>query len=214
MRNSWKRKLLAVLAVGLLSVPSAVGVQRALEPTRGPVAAWLAAAGFECVYLATAMLVLNSELRRYAQRVALAAVTTAVALNSVADYAQRIPGGLAGWSQAQRLFDPLALTLAVLESVPLAALAFAMASLLHRIAEAEDAPLVPVQAEPSPALSAARSATFPEPVPVHIEDARDARPESTDAPLQACPKCGAPLDPARWRAARRWGHCASCKVVK
>lgn len=41
-------------------------------------------------------------------------------------------------------------------------------------------------------------------------NARDARPASINAD-PVCPKCGTSLDAARWRAARRWGHCATCK---
>lgn len=163
-RNTWARKSLAVAAVLLLSVPSAVGVQRALAPTRGDVAAWLAAAGFEAVYLAVALLVLTPALRRYAQRVALGAVLTAISLNSIADYAARVPGGLASWAEAQRLFDPLGLALAVAESVPLAALAYAMATLLHRLAEADEhaAPTAPTW-EAAPTLALAREQSYPEP---------------------------------------------------
>ena len=135
--NTWKRKALAVLAVALLGVPAAMGVYKALEPTRGPWAAGLAAGGFELVYISTAILVLTPELRAYARRVALAAVATSVLLNTLADYAHRVPDGLASWTQAQRLFDPLALGLSVVESLPLAGLAYAMAELLHRLAEAE-----------------------------------------------------------------------------
>lgn len=173
-RNTWARKSLAVAAVLLLSVPSAVGVQRALAPTRGDVAAWLAAAGFEAVYLAVALLVLTPTLRRYAQRVALGAVLTAISLNSIADYAARVPGGLASWAEAQRLFDPLGLTLAIAESVPLAALAYAMATLLHRLAETDDhadAPVTPVTPatptaptwDAAPTLNLAREQAYPEP---------------------------------------------------
>jgi len=135
--NSLKRKALALLAVLLLSVPSAIGVQHALAPTRGPIAAWMGAAGFEAVYLSTAVLVLNSELRRYAQKIALAAVITAVVLNSVADYAARNPLGLVSAAQAWQHFDGLALALSLVESLPLAGLSYAMASLLHRLAEQE-----------------------------------------------------------------------------
>lgn len=133
--NTWKRKMLAFAAVALLSVPSAIGVQRALAPTRGELAGWLAAAGFEAVYLATAVLILSTDLRRYAQRVALAAVGTAVLLNTLADYAHRVPGGLDGWPQFRATFDGLALGLSLIESVPLAGLSYAMATLLHRLAE-------------------------------------------------------------------------------
>lgn len=142
--NTWKRRALAVLAVALLSVPSALGVFKALEPSRGLVGAALAAAGFEAVYLSTAVLVLTSDLRAYARRVALAAVATAIILNTLADYQVKVPGGLASWAAAQRLFDPLALVLSLVESAPLAGLAYAMAELLHRLGEATpDTPQAP-----------------------------------------------------------------------
>src|SRR5262245_43897210 len=133
--NSIKRKLLALAAVLLLSVPSAIGVQHALAPTRGEIAGWLAAAGFEAVYLSTAILILTSDLRHYAQRVALAAVAAAVLLNTVADYGTRVPGGLTSSTAFLTSFDSLALGLSLVESLPLAGLAYAMATLLHRLAE-------------------------------------------------------------------------------
>jgi hypothetical protein len=136
-RWTWKRKALALLAVLLLSVPSAIGVQHALAPTRGAAAGWLAAAGFELVYLSTAILSLSPELRHFAQRVALAAVATAIVLNTIADYSQRVPGGLANAAQFWDRFDVLALGLSLVESLPLAGLAYAMATLLHRLSEGE-----------------------------------------------------------------------------
>jgi hypothetical protein len=151
--NTWGRRALAIAAVALLSVPSAIGVQRALEPTRGPVAAWLAAGGFELVYISTAILLLSAELRVYARRVALAAVGVAVLLNTLADYQTRtavmqgetiLRHGLTNWTTAQALFDPLALGLSIVESLPLAGLAYAMAELLHRLGDATpDAPAPP-----------------------------------------------------------------------
>jgi len=135
--NTWKRKALAVVAVALLGIPAALGVYKALLPTRGPWGAGLAAGGFELVYISTAILVLTPELRAYARRVALAAVGTSILLNSIADYQARVPGGLAGWSQAHALFDPLALILSIVESAPLAGLAYAMAELLHRLSDGE-----------------------------------------------------------------------------
>lgn len=137
--NTWKRKALAVAAVVLLSVPSAVGVYAALAPTRGPVAAGFAAAGFELVYLSTALLLLRPALRAYARNVALSAVGVAVALNTLADYQARVPGGLSSAGVAVARFDALALLLSVIESAPLAILAYAMASLLHRLSEDDSA---------------------------------------------------------------------------
>jgi hypothetical protein len=138
--NTLKRKALALAAVLLLSVPSAIGVQHALAPTRGPIAAWMGAAGFEAVYLSTAILILSTELRRYAQRIALAAVVTAVVLNTIADYGTRNPHGLMSAGEAWARFDGLLLLLSLVESLPLAGLSFAMASLLHRLAEQEASP--------------------------------------------------------------------------
>lgn len=227
MRNSWPRRALAVAAVLLLSVPSAVGVQRALEPTRGTVASWLAAAGFEAVYLAVALLVLTPDLRRYAHRVAVAAVATAISLNALADYSARVPDGLASWAMAQQLFDPLALALAVAESVPLAALAFAMANLLHRLAEAEapegqptEGPALeaPAVVGPLPDLALARQGSFPVPFEVLPFEVDTDPPTEVDpftgagATAYHCPRCNAPLPSAAHAgAARRWNRCPACK---
>ena len=63
---------------------------------------------------------------------------------------------------------------------------------------------------PMPTMAYARIAdppAYPEPQPAGM----NAVPESIDATSNACPKCGASLDAARWRAARRWGHCKACK---
>jgi hypothetical protein len=119
------------------------------------VASWMGAAGFEAVYLSTAILILSTGLRRYAQRVALAAVITAIVLNAVADYAARVPGGLSSATAAWSSFDPLALLLSLVESAPLAGLSYAMATLLHRLAEQAE-PEEDTRAAPSrrPALAA------------------------------------------------------------
>ncbi len=114
-RWSLKRKALALLAVLLLSVPEVIGVQHALAPRRGAAAGWLAAAGFELVYLSTAILSLTPELRSYAQRVALAAVGTAIVLKAIADYSQRVPDGLLNATQFWAKLDGLALGLSLVE---------------------------------------------------------------------------------------------------
>ena len=131
------RLWVAISAVLLLSAPAAVGVYRALEPTRGHWPSAMAALGIELTYLSLALLMLRRELRPQARAVAFAAVGTSIVLNVLADYAARVPGGLASAAAARAMFDLLAVTLAVLESAPLAGLAFALASLLHRLSEAE-----------------------------------------------------------------------------
>lgn len=61
----------------------------------------------------------------------------------------------------------------------------------------------------APSLVAARVAeqVFPEARETRI----NAIPKRIDAAPSICPNCGTSLDAARWRAARRWGHCAACK---
>ena len=129
-------RILATLAVLLLSAPSALGVQRALAPTRGDLAGWLAAVGIELAYLSLAFAAFEDQRRqRLAVRVARAAVLTAITLNVLADYAARAPGGLSSAAAFTATFDWLLLALAVLESAPLAALAYTLATLLHSSAQ-------------------------------------------------------------------------------
>ena len=166
MNAKWKIGV-AVVAVMSLSAPAAVGVYSALVPTRGMIAAGLAALGIELTYLSLALLAMAPALRSEARRVAMLAVATSITLNSLADYAARVPGGLSSSGQALALFDPLALGLSVLESAPLAGLAYALATLLHRLAE-EGAPAV---------------------VPETGEDANTASGTETPRTYQ-CKKCG------------------------
>ena len=127
-----KFRILATFSVLLLSAPSALGVQRALAPTRGDLAGWLAAVGIELAYLSLAFAAFEDQRRqRLAARVAKAAVLTAITLNVLADYAARVPAGLSGAAQFLATFDWLLLALSVLESAPLATLAYTLATLLH-----------------------------------------------------------------------------------
>lgn len=204
----WKIAV-AIGAVLLLSAPSAVGVYRALEATRGAVAAALAAGGFELAYLSLSLHSLRPALRRQARAVAIGAVIAAIALNALADYSHRVPGGLDSWTAAQRRFDPLALALAVGESAPLAGLAFALASLLHRLAE--DSPdETPTPAPPQPALSWAREAAIPtleraRPEPAHV------LPTTSEPRRYTCPHCGADLSLGQYGSAKKHGYCSGCK---
>jgi hypothetical protein len=235
-RNTWWKIAAAVLAVLLLSMPSAVGVYKALEPTRGAFAAGAAAAGFELAYLSLSLLTLRPELRRQAQLVAFGAVATAIALNGLADYAHRVPGGLASWVEAQRLFDPLALALAVGESMPLAGLAYALASLLHRLAEqptrAEDdrwldrelqQPASPAWAGPVVVASHAREAAQPA-YPAPVEVRAPIAPLASDAANRPAPSAagateaaqGAGSNSSNTPAARDYAckHCGATGLTK
>jgi len=129
-------RILATLAVLLLSAPSALGVQRALAPTRGELAGWLAAVGIELAYLSLAFAAFADQQRQQlASRVARAAVLTAITLNVLADYAARVPAGLSSAAQFLATFDVLLLALSALESAPLATLAYTLATLLHSSAQ-------------------------------------------------------------------------------
>jgi hypothetical protein len=222
--NTWKRKALALAAVGLLSVPSAMGVQAALEPSRGAIASWLAAGGFEAVYISTALLILTGELRVYAQRVALFAVATAVMLNVVASYAAMVQDGLASGNQFLASFDWLALTLAVVESLPLAALAYAMATLLHRLSEGEtqareNAQQSSIDAQrflhDANATSIAQLEQTVADLGAKINATQSsiyALSEQENEPQYQCPICNTPLaSKGKVAAATRWGYCEHCK---
>lgn len=236
----WKVGL-AVLALLGLSLPGAVGIYAALAPARGSVAASAAALGVEAVYLALGMLTLNPRAKRRAGQVILAALITSVLLNAIADYDRRTGGGLESGARFLQTLDGLALGLAVAEAAALGLLSYAVASLLHTLGDAEDAGPAEQESTPARALPAAalpdlalarvesypapelvedvrHGAQIPEPaedvrncaqIPELVEDAPDARQESI-APHR-CPRCDAPLDRARFLAAKRWGHCASCK---
>lgn len=235
----WLRRAPAILAMVLLSVPSAIGVFNALEPTRGTIGAGMAAAGFELTYVGLAILLLNKELRDYANRVSLFAVSTAILLNSLADYSYRVPGGLANTDAFLASFDFLALTLALLESIPLAGLAYAIAVLLHRLGEepghAPESTSASEQPAPAWAVIHNDAASGPEPVPATTNGHHNGNgvqaldqtwkvtetlvvPPPEQAPEQAreqkpytCEKCGASLTLGQYGSMRRRGYCRHCK---
>jgi len=215
-RNTWKHKTLAVGAVALLSVPSAIGVQHALEPTRGVIASWLAAGGFEAVYLSTAILILNGHLRVYAQRVALAAVITAVVLNVIADYTMRVPDGLSSGVTFMATFDWLSLLLSVIESLPLAALAYAMATLLHRLSEVEEQDHdANAAVDTMTSALAAQSTVYDQMIAGLAARIAVLETMPTDANQEVayrCPHCGTELPNRQAKAsAASHGYCRHCK---
>ena len=128
--HPWLRSALAVLSVPLLAAPSAYGVYTYLEPQSGPWAAGSAALGYEVLYIGVNILALHSErLRAYGRNVALAAVATAVVFNTLAHYRATVP------DIAHTTVDAAALGLALITSLPLAGLAYAVSVLLHRLTE-------------------------------------------------------------------------------
>lgn len=126
--------LLAILAVLALAYPSATAVYEWLLPIRGPQAAFSAASGIELTYLALACLFFfTEELQRFALRLQLWAVFTAVLLNSIDSYSKRKGIDISTGNFAWSTFDPWLLTLSIGESIPLAGLAFGVSMILHRL---------------------------------------------------------------------------------
>jgi len=220
-------RILATLAVLLLSAPSALGVQRALAPTRGDLAGWLAAVGIELAYLSLAFAVFADQQRqRLASRVARAAVLTAITLNVLADYAARVPAGLSGAAQFLASFDWLLLALSVLESAPLATLAYTLATLLHTHSGSHPHPQ-PDASYPHPQSHTAHTDTHTDTHTAHTDthtahtdthtdthtahtDTHTAHPQRTAS--YQCPHCGAALaKQQQYAAALRYGHCVRCK---
>ena len=189
-----KFRILATLSVLLLSAPSALGVQRALAPTRGELAGWLAAVGIELAYLSLAFAAFEDRQRqRLASRVARAAVLTAVVLNVLEDYAARVPAGLSSAAQFLATFDVLLLALSVLESAPLATLAYTLATLLHTHGGSHPHPQPDASYAAHPQPDAAHTA--------HTQRTASYR----------CPHCGAALaKQQQYAAALRYGYCGKC----
>jgi len=125
---------LAIVAVLMLSLPSAKAAYEWLMPIRGQWAAASAAMGFELTYLALAgMFFTSAEAYRSARRLQLWAVLTAIALNSIYSYGQRHGVDLSTGARAWSTFDLWLVSLSVVESIPLAGLAFGVSMVLHRL---------------------------------------------------------------------------------
>jgi len=225
LQNTWKRTLLALLSVPALAVPSAVGVYRYLAPESGTIAAASAAIGFEVLYLGVNLLIIRTAKRqRYARRVSLAAVATAVTFNTLAHYATKVPGGLEGAP-----FNLLAGVLALVASVPLAGLAYAVSLLLHQLSEDEMQTGATASLTPSEPPDGAS-------VPVPMQLAPPSQPDNPVSRLAQtvnalqptpdgwnavasypCPRCGAGISQAVYAASQRWGDkwggCKHCRAT-
>ena len=217
-----KFRIFAALAVLLLSAPSALGVQRALAPTRGDAAGWLAAVGIELAYLSLAFAAFEDRQRqRLASRVARAAVLTAITLNVLADYAARVPEGLSSAAQFLTTFDWLLLMLSVLESAPLATLAYTLATLLHSSAQQHTADAARYTADAAQHMLQQHRQYRQHTVEhqhqhqQHSADAADAGAQQHQQQRAAlpyrCPRCDAALTQQQYGAARRYGYCGKCK---
>ena len=224
-------RILATLSVLLLSAPSALGVQRALAPTRGELAGWFAAVGIELAYLSLAFAAFADQQRqRLASRVARAAVLTAITLNVLADYAARVPEGLRGAAQFLATFDWLLLTLSVLESAPLAALAYTLATLLHSSAQQHTADAAQHmlqqhqqhqqhqqqhqqhqhQQQHQQHQQQHQQHQHQQQHQQHQHQQQHQQQQRAALPYR-CPRCGAVLTQQQYGAARRYGYCGKCK---
>ena len=209
-----KFRILATFSVLLLSAPSALGVQRALAPTRGDAAGWLAAVGIELAYLSLAFAVFADQQRqRLASRVARAAVLTAITLNVLADYAARVPAGLSGAAQFLATFDVLLLALSVLESAPLATLAYTLATLLHTHSGSHPQPDASHTAHTDTHTAHTDTHTAHHTAHTASHTAHtDTHTAHTQRTTYRCPHCGAALaKQQQYAAALRYGHCGECK---
>jgi len=202
-----KFRILATLSVLLLSAPSALGVQRALAPTRGELAGWLAAVGIELAYLSLAFAAFaDPQRQRLAARVARAAVLTAITLNVLADYAARVPAGLSSAAQFLTTFDVLLLALSVLESAPLATLAYTLATLLHTHGGSHPQPDASYTAHTDTHTA---HTTHTDTHTAHT-DTHTAYTQRTAS--YQCPHCGAALaKQQQYAASLRYGYCGKCK---
>jgi len=221
-RQSLWRKLPAMASVPMLGLPSAMGVEKYLEPIVGWFAAWSAAAGFETMYIGVNILVINSpELRRYARNIMLLAVLTAVTLNTLAHYQTRMGGDIlavdVNWP---------ALILSLVESLPLAGLSCAISVLLHLISYEEAGMPPPAPREPRrwnrPTwLRWPEWLKIPE-LPSLLPPAQPLQPAPAPAgsglpggqnpiPYYPCPHgCGAFLDTGAYGRAMQHGRCERC----
>jgi len=205
----------------LLSAPSALGVQRALAPTRGDLAGWLAAVGIELAYLSLAFAAFADRQRqRLAARVARAAVLTAIVLNVLADYAARVPEGLNSAAQFLTTFDWLLLMLSVLESAPLATLAYTLATLLHNSAQQHTADAAQHTADAAQHMLQQHQQHQQHHTAEHqhqhqqhhtAEHQHQHQQQQRAALPYRCPRCGAVLTQQQYGAARRYGYCGKCK---
>lgn len=91
-------------------------------------------------------------------------------------------------------------------------MAFPLVVLLYsqHLATAKRAPVEMEQAAPMLSLALPDQVNYPPPMPVGPK-ATQASSETTEASRYHCPTCGTPLSMGQYGAAKRHGHCASCK---
>lgn len=202
LRTYW-RAFLARLPLPMLALAASYGVYSFAGLF---VPLWVAvvqAAAFELVYIGLAVQPgLDEKARRRATAISVGAVVVSILYNTLAGLFHRNPA----WLAAMPWYAEAGL--AVLHGAPLAWVAYLVSDLLLHSTPAA----APLWAGPV-VFAPREQEVYPAPEPVMMpacRDATNAGPESI-AGIMVCPNCGTELDPARWRAARRWGHCRSCK---
>lgn len=214
MNQGWRRSVVTMLAVPLLAAPSAYGVYRYLAPESGSIAAASAAIGFELLYLGVNMLTLRTaELRAYARRVALAAVVTAVTFNALAHYAAKVPQAFSGAS-----FALLPALLALITSLPLAGLAYAVSVLLHRLSEPVDALPTEAHAAQDAGHALANARITADVSPALLGSGMSSSASAIEVSERTCPRCHGPISQQQAAAAIRWGArwkgCQQCGPLR
>jgi hypothetical protein len=147
----------------------------------------------------------------------------AVVSNTLAHYAAKVPGGLEGAP-----FNPLAGVLALVASVPLAGLAYAVSMLLHQLSEDEaqtSEAAILTMSEPTeqgylPVVTQPATPSQEGAPPAKTVDLTDALQPTANGwnALESyrCPRCGAPISQAVFAASQRWGNkwggCKECRT--
>lgn len=197
IRTYW-RGFLARLPLPMLALAASYGVY---SFARLFVPLWVAviqAAAFEIVYIGLAVQPgLDEKARRRATAISVGAVVVSILYNTLAGLFHRNPD----WLVAMPWYAEAGL--AVLHGAPLAWVAYLVSDLLlHQ----EQPPLW----AGSVAL-AREQPVYPAPEAVTLEAAQ-ASPAACKAPrAYACPSCGATLTAGQYGAAKKHGHCRSCK---
>lgn len=190
-RFDW-RGLLARLPLPMLALAASYGVYTFNALFVPAWVAFVSACAFELTYVGLAVAQIEVTQRRRAALIAASAVAVSVVYNVASGLFHRRPELL---TDAPLWADAL---LAVLHGLPLAIVAYNVASLLlHQEVEA-------------PVVRAAALAQAQPTAKTAYETVR-ILPSANGSSAYACPSCGAALTMGQYAASRRYGHCRQCK---
>jgi hypothetical protein len=187
IKQHW-RGVLAVLPLPTLALAASYGVYTFNLLFVPQWVALVSAAAFELTYVGLAVARLGTGQRRRASVIAASAVVVSILYNVAAGLFHLRPELLANATLVG------AVVLAILHGLPLAIVAYNVASLLLHGSE---------DTLPQP--------SYPPPVEVYARPAEPASP----ARAYECPHCGSALaKPGLVGLAKRYGHCEACKPAK